>query len=300
MLERLEKKTLEWISKKKRRWREYREKEEKVVWEEEEMEEMRRKILLAIPERKPRKTPEKETYKDDEKENMKKKEEDENERKFREKDSEKEVTTVVKDIDEERKLGAIRKRVKVDVKISEKIDEKKTLDSDKEEKERVFEVKDLAPDNILSENISKCKANYKAKKLDFTFNPLHAGYYGGHKYPPKPAVVGVMGYPDLNVDRFGGVQNKVDISDKDIKVTEGDIDVRLPLKSSYKTRVLKLSGVAMDNNQCHLLSEFDDVTNKSSDCDVINRRSKPIVTLKPDEFKSLRKKFESGSRIMKV
>ena len=91
----------------------------------------------------------------------------------------------------------------------------------------------------------------------------------------------------------------MDIADIDIKVTEGDTDVRLPSKNSCKTRVLKLSGVAMDNNQCHLLSEFDDVTNKSSDCDVINRRSKPIVTLKPDEFKSLRKKFESGSRIMK-
>ena len=66
-------------------------------------------------------------------------------------------------------------------------------------------------------------------------------------------------------------------------------------KSFKKSRVVKLAGVAIESDQCHLLSELDDSKND----DVIDRRSKLIVTLNSDEFTSLRKKFESGGRILK-
>ena len=264
---------------KKESWRRYR--DEVKGLDHEEVEEMKRLLILAVPERKKKL---KEVEEKDEKETDKE-DKEEKERVDTNCTIESKVENVDAEIENE---NNDKEKVKVIGDNEDKIEvnaEDKMLES-YIKKEVIKEDMVNVVNDVERDKVVELEFGPLSPKSDI-LNPLALDL--GEILAPRPTQVGCMGYPDQHADRFGGALNQVDIA--------GQTDGQYRDNNSKLLRHENLEKVDLVVNelrpkdviQCPLLRLLDYIM---KDDITMNSRSAKFGQIGP-KISFLRKKFEN-------
>ena len=260
-----------------------------------DIEEMKRLLILAIPERKQRSTVKKkekdneeEEEKDTEDSNSKVKRSDINSKEVAEKgDKEVEVISCKMNVKSDDKMleNPVDKMLECDVAKVVKMD-KKDQDNHCYKTAKMVKMDHSEIDHNMAE---KPLGDFSPKSE--ILNPLAMDL--GELLTPRPSKVGLLGYPDQSTDHFGGARNQMDIAGRTEGHSIGNDLILLhrenPDKIDHMVNELGSKNVV----QRPLLRTLDYIIND----DVIHdSRSAKIGQIGP-KIDILRKKFENLSEI---